>query len=95
MQGDFSFPVPLSSSNVRTSKTSCTANSDPFRSKVHGGLKRPFHGASETDPALQLDSYVFSHQLGIKFGISHFHNINLHLGRTTDLRDIARHALDL
>jgi len=95
LQGDFPFPVPLGPRDIGTSEAPCTANPDPLRSKIHGSLERALHGTSETDPTLQLDGHVFSHQLSVKFRISHFHDINLHLGRTTDLRDIARHTLDL
>jgi|TARA_B100001964_G_scaffold238070_1_gene302814 hypothetical protein len=65
LQGDFPFPVPLGPRDIGTSETTCTANPDPLRSKIHGSLECTLHGAPETDPALQLDGHVFGHQLSV------------------------------
>src|SRR6266404_920451 len=55
------------------------ANLDPFRPEIFGGLQRLFHRTAERNTAFELQRNVFGDELGIRFGVFDFNNIDVNL----------------
>ena len=94
LQRNFTLFIPFSAGDVSTAQTTRSADTNAEGTKLHGGLHGTFHGPAEGDTALELGGDVFGYQLGFKFGLFDFENINLDLFASAHLADGGIHQFN-
>src|SRR5918994_471309 len=88
------FPIPLHTRNFRTTETTGAVDPDALGSQAHRGLHGTFHGAAESNAALELVGDVFGNQLGIDFRLADLDDIQVDV-RTGHLGQLNAALLDI
>jgi hypothetical protein len=94
LERHFAFFIPFGAGNISTTQAACGADTNPKRTKFHSRLERALHGTAEGNTAFKLSGDVFSNQLGFKFRLLDFKNIDFDLFTPAHLADGGVHDLD-
>src|SRR5262249_7012943 len=75
-QWDAPFAIPFHARDFCAAKASRAVDADAFGAKTHRRLHRALHGAAECNTTFELLRDRFCDQLGVKFGLTDFHDID-------------------
>ena len=70
------FTIPLRTRHFSTTKTAGAGDPDALGAELESRGHALFHGPSESNPALKLESYVLSYELSIEFRLTNLMNID-------------------
>src|SRR5450631_2144295 len=76
VQRQTTLEVPLRTGDFIAVQAARYANLDSLAAKAQGGVNRLAHGATESNPLLQLQSDILAHQLRIQLRLVHLENVN-------------------
>jgi len=91
----FPLTIPLGTSDISTTKTTGTTNTNSVSTELHGGLDCTFHCAAESNTTFQLDHDLLTDALGVELGLTDLNDVDLNLGATGNLTNVSGHFLDL
>jgi hypothetical protein len=94
LKRDFAFAIPLGTGDISSTKAAGAPDPNPVGSEIHGGLDGTLHGATESNPALKLDTNLLTDALCIEFRLTDLNDINLNLRTSGNLGDCVGHNLD-
>src|SRR4051812_30293510 len=94
VQRHTAFAIPLHTRDFRTTKTAGAVDPDALGSQAHRGLHGTFHGAAESNAALELVGDVFGNQLGVDFRLADLDDVQVDV-RTGHLGQLDAELLDI
>ena len=71
VQRDAAFALPLAAGDFGPAETAGTLDPDPLGAERHGHFNGLFHGAAESNAALELKGDILRHQLRFDLGLLH------------------------